>query len=358
MHLLLREQRLLDEEAPAVEPEGSPADLLLLSLSDADLALAADAWATLPQPRPTLRLERLSRLRHPLSVDLFVERIAAGCRCVVLRLIGGIASWPYGAPELSAACARAGVPLAVLPADARPDPSLRALGTLPAAAQDRLHEGFTRGGVPGLAHVLRLAAHAAGLAADPGPLLAPEPPAFAPHPLPPGREAPDWPRAAIVLYRSHALSGDDRAVAALAAALRARGLAPRAWHVGSLKDPACAAGITEALRRLRPAVVLNATGFSARGADGASPLDAAGAPVLQLVLSASSREAWAASARGLSEADLAMQVVLPELDGRLLTAAIGFKAEVSGRRLEKGKKESSFFEKKEAKKLLRVWHSV
>ena len=68
-------------------------------------------------------------------------------------------------------------------------------------------------------------------------------------------------------------------------------------------------------------MVLNATAFSARRTTAGSPLDAAGAPVLQLVLAGSARDAWAASSRGLSPTDLAMQVVLPELDGRLLTGA-------------------------------------
>ncbi|HTR15888.1 MAG TPA: cobaltochelatase subunit CobN, partial [Acetobacteraceae bacterium] len=78
-----------------------------------------------------------------------------------------------------------------------------------------------------------------------------------------------------------------------------------------------------------PDVVLNATSFSARSDESGagSPLDAADAPVLQLVLSGASRAAWAESFRGLSQADLAMHVVLPELDGRLLTTAISFKAE-------------------------------
>ena len=74
--------------------------------------------------------------------------------------------------------------------------------------------------------------------------------------------------------------------------------------------------------------MLNATGFSARQTT-ASPLDAADAAVLQLVLAGSSQAAWQTSTRGLSPADLAMQVVLPELDGRLLTGAISFKAETA-----------------------------
>ena len=85
-------------------------------------------------------------------------------------------------------------------------------------------------------------------------------------------------------------------------------------------------------RRLRdwaPQIVLNATAFSARLDDAPSPLEAAGAPILQVVFAGSSREAWQDSPRGLSQSDHAMQVVLPELDGRLLTTAISFKAEES-----------------------------
>ena len=44
MHILFREQRSLDEAAAAVELGHSPADLVLLSFSDADLGAAAMAW--------------------------------------------------------------------------------------------------------------------------------------------------------------------------------------------------------------------------------------------------------------------------------------------------------------------------
>ena len=56
-------------------------------------------------------------------------------------------------------------------------------------------------------------------------------------------------------------------------------------------------------------------------------LDAADVPVLQVVLSRQRARGVGDSGRGLSPADLAMNVVLPELDGRLLTRAISFKAE-------------------------------
>ena len=51
----------------------------------------------------------------------------------------------------------------------------------------------------------------------------------------------------------------------------------------------------------------------------------AGVPVLQVVSATTQRAAWRDSARGLGAADLAMHVVLPELDGRVLAGAVAFK---------------------------------
>jgi cobaltochelatase CobN len=49
--------------------------------------------------------------------------------------------------------------------------------------------------------------------------------------------------------------------------------------------------------------------------------------VLQVVFSGSSEEAWRADSQGLGPRDLAMNVVLPELDGRIMTRAVSFKAD-------------------------------
>jgi cobaltochelatase CobN len=159
------------------------------------------------------------------------------------------------------------------------------------------------------------------------------------------------PLAAIVFYRSHRLSEDYAPITALTDALHQRGLAVGVIFAGSLKAPETANFVESTLRAWCPAVVLNATGFSARqtstfplplaGEDQSkcpnerSPLDAANAPILQLILAGTTRDQWSASTRGLTPADLAMQVALPELDGRLLTTAISFKQEADGRTLHR-----------------------
>ena len=361
MHLLFRETRSLDEAAPAVDLAHAPAALVVLSFSDADLAALASAH----RGEPALQLAPLGQLRHPLSVDLYLEQTVGHARCVVLRLLGGLDYWRYGAEEVAALCQARGIALAVLPGDGRPDAALAALSTISSAAYERLDACFRHGGRVNMGRALALMAHLAGLAADD----AGDAEAVPQH----GVHALDLdtrPLAAIVFYRSHLLSEDTAPIKALTDALHARGLAAGAIYVGSLKSAETGSFVARTLAAWAPAVVLNATGFSARlplllagegrgeggvarlepeashSVDGhpnpalsrqqervpeASPLDSPNVPVLQLILAGTSRAAWSASTRGLTPADLAMQVVLPELDGRLLTTAISFKTDINGR---------------------------
>ena len=319
MHLLVRETHALDETAAARDLGQDPADLVFLSFSDADLGALAAAWRS---AGPSLRLANLTQLAHPMSVDLYGDRIIARAKCVVVRMLGGLDYFRYGAEEFAAICRAATIPLAILPGDGPDTPALAALSTMPADLRARLDASLRAGG-PAMVQALAIAAEAAGLA--PAAIAAPDPyPQHGVHVLDllPGR-----PLAAVVFYRSHLVSADIAPIEALAEALRARGLRVGLLYVASLKSHDTAGFVARTLAAWSPGVVLNATGFSAITAMG-SPLDAAGVPVLQLVLAGTDRVAWEPSRRGLTPADLAMQVVLPELDGRLLTTAVSFKEEV------------------------------
>ena len=327
MHLLVRETRGLDEAEDAVDLGQSRADLVFLSFSDSDLGALAASWSAQGEAAPSLRLANLSRLRHPMSVDLYVEQVIAGARCVVIRLLGGLDYWRYGAEEIAHAARAQGIPLALLPGDGREDARLAELSTVDGATLARLDAFFAAGGPENMRRALDLMAHLAGLAPDDG--LSAEPvPMHGVHRLD-VPEVPGRSLAAIVFYRAYLLAADLAPIEALARALDREGLNVRALYVASLKDRDTGNFVSATLRDWAPRVVLNATAFSARLDDAPSPLEAAGAPILQVVFAGSSREAWQDSPRGLSQSDLAMQVVLPELDGRLLTTAISFKAEES-----------------------------
>lgn len=78
-----------------------------------------------------------------------------------------------------------------------------------------------------------------------------------------------------------------------------------------------------------PDIVLNATGFaiSSPGAERKpTVLDKRGNMVLQVIFSGTPKTVWEASQQGLLARDLAMNVALPEVDGRVLSRAVSFKS--------------------------------
>ena len=106
------------------------------------------------------------------------------------------------------------------------------------------------------------------------------------------------------------------------------GLRPLPLFVSSLKAKEDAAFVAAAFAEHDPALVLNATAFalSAPGTEFAGTvLDGRDRPVLQVTFAGFSEAEWAESARGLSPTDLTMNVVLPEVDGRIISRAVSFK---------------------------------
>src|SRR4051812_25572190 len=131
MHVLFRDTRTLEDDEAATDLGQSAADLVFLSFSDSDLAAVAAAWrARSSGTYPSLRLASLARLKHPMSVDLYAESVIARARCVVIRLLGGVDYWRYGAEQIAQVCRAKSVALALLAGDGREDRRLVELSTV------------------------------------------------------------------------------------------------------------------------------------------------------------------------------------------------------------------------------------
>lgn len=335
MHIVFRETHGMEETAIPQDLGQAPAPLVVLSFSDSDLGAFGAAWhaARADDPAfPDMRLANLAALAHPLSVDTYVERTLGGARAILIRLIGGEAYWAYGLSQVSLLARAQGIALAVLPGDGRPDPRLDSYSTVPPETLRALDRLCTQGGAPAARAALALLAGQAGFA--PGATPAGQealPPAGGWHPdrglVDPLAEArdPARPLVLVVFYRAYLAAGDLDPIAALIRAFEARGAAALGLFAPSLKAPEARGAIAEWIAALAPTAIVNATAFSARDENGHSPLDRAGVPVFQLALATAPRAAWEASPRGLSPADLAMHVVLPEIDGRILAGVASFK---------------------------------
>ena len=333
MHLLASTSASIDDLVEAVDLRQSPGDIVILSFADSDLSGLAAAWAAQRDVLPTVRLVNLRDLRHPLSVDLWLDTVGRHAKVVVVRLLGGLDWWRYGVERLSSLARESFIALAVLPGEDRDDPRLAEASTLPAHELNTLLRFFREGGGENLGALLRRLARHSGAR-----LEAPEP-----RPVPrtagyiPGQGAVDLERLVefcqrgrpcvpIIFYRAMLLAADTAPIDALCRALAERGLEPVPLVVPSLKDRAAAEFVRAALARLKPAVIVTATAFAAAAAAGEpKPFEEIDVPVLQAVIATTRRSAWSQSPRGLGPADLAMHVVLPELDGRVLQGAIAFK---------------------------------
>ena len=263
-----------------------------------------------------------------MSVDLWIDRVGAHAKVILIRLLGGLDWWTYGVERLSTLARERGLALAVLPGEDRDDPRLAAASTLPSAELDVLLRYFREGGRENLRALLRrLARHAGSNLKVSAPQVVPRFAGYLPREgaVDVERFVPVAPTIPIIFYRAMLLAADTAPVDALCEALTARGLVPAPLVVTSLKDAAAAEFLRGALARLDPAVIVTMTAFAAVNADGDSALDGADVPVLQVISATTRRAAWCASPRGLGAADLAMHVVLPELDGRILAGAVAFK---------------------------------
>src|ERR1700733_4709299 len=322
MHLKLDDSGSIDDGAVARDLGQASADIVVLSAADSDLAAFGAAHAALPKDFPSVRLTNLLALGHPASVDLYVERTLRDARIVLLRMLGGESYWPHGVESLRSDALRRGAHLACIPGELSWDARLAARGTLNAGDTHALWRYCTEGGVENAELALRLAAHLIGRGDLPAPA----------RPMPSAgfwRGEPatgDRPNAVVIFYRALVAGGDTAAIDALRAALDARGLDAVCLYVTSLKDERSAAFLRAALAAHPPDIIINATAFATATAnDDAGVLSASGCPVLQVAQTGISRASWENSGRGLTPRDLAMHVVLPEVDGRIFAHAIAFK---------------------------------
>jgi cobaltochelatase CobN len=327
MHLKLDQSGTIDDGEIARDLGQQTADIVFLSAADNELAALAAARSTLGKDFPSVQFTNLLALRHPMSVDLYVERTLRSAKLVVLRMLGGESYWPYGVESLRADAVARGTSLACLPGELGFDPALSARGTLGEAPSRELWRYFCEGGADNLLSALQYAAHLIGRVERPAPARPMPAAGFWPA-EPAGHDA--RPKIPILFYRALAAAADTEPVEALRAALEARGLQPVPIYLTSLKDERSIAFLRGALGAHPPQAIINATAFAtALGTDNAGVLAGFDCPILQVAFAGCSRAAWEESPRGLLPRDLAMHVALPEVDGRIFTHAVAFKEQAA-----------------------------
>ncbi|MFT4243150.1 MAG: cobaltochelatase subunit CobN [Acidovorax sp.] len=348
MHLLsTRPGGFVEDESIVTRLDQTPADMVVLSSADTTLSLLADAyrlWQQAEPDAPTLRLANLLHLRQSASLDLYIDEVLQHARLVIVDHLGAESAWPYGIEQLRKLALQRGQQLAMFSGDSQEDVELLAKGTLAPEHSRALWQYLRAGGLGNAREFLRMgAAWGLGRAVQGAPVRVLPPVAVhvplawtgdAPGHIPglddlQARWKPGAPVVMLVFYRSHLLAANTDAFDAMTEALRDEGLNPLPLALESLKDALCLQTLRALCAAHNVQLILNTTAFAALGehARGGGDADALAGdvPVLQVIASGANRDDWLADAQGLRPRDIAMQVVLPEMDGRIMTRAMSFK---------------------------------
>jgi cobaltochelatase CobN len=318
MHLLATTAGVIDGAAEAVDLKQSPADVVLITAADSEIASVANAFDA--GKHASLRIASLLHLQHNLSVDLYAGQTLAKAKLIVLRLLGGEAYWRYGLEQVEALAAREGIKLAVLPGDARHDRDLMRRSTLDSGHCERLRQYLAAGGATNARSFLDFCQYILKGGTQPA----------QPAPVPASgiyKQTAGEQRAGMIFYRAVIEGAQTAPIDAMVQALASRGIGCDALYVASLKDEDSVSAIHAALSKNPPDVILNFTSFAAGVQEASDPLKIYDCPILQVTLAGGSEATWRGSSAGLGPRDLAMNVVLPELDGRIAARAVSFKSD-------------------------------
>lgn len=350
MHLLAAQPGGFVEEEGIIDLGQDPARMVILAAAETSLAMLADAAEQLGDEIASLRLANWSHLIKPAAYDLYEDKVLEQAELVIVSLLGGASYWQYGFQRLQAwQQAKPSRQLILVPGDDTPDPQLVAASSISLDGYTRLWAYLRNGGVGNGISLLRYCQQT---------WLEPEHEAtwHEPYSLPqamlyvPGQSQAsltDWrqqaqargiaetaPSVVLLFYRSHLQSGNTGMFDGLLSALEDAGLNPIALAITSLKDPVAKALINHTIEAVDARLVVSSLGFANNRVDtpelSAEPSHynlpiARTIPVLQLVLSSTTRDAWQEFSQGLRSRDIAMQVVLPEMDGHVLTRAVSFR---------------------------------
>ena len=334
------------------------APIVLLTHAPTDLMVLQSALMQMPKGFPEVAGQVLRAAENdPQKLGRLEDRVATA-GIIVLRVLGRPGSVP-GFADLVRFSKTQGQHLIAISGTGEPDPELAAASTVSADVLHQVLAYFQAGGSVNMAQLLRyLSDHflLTGFGFEPAVNL-PEHGIYHPD-LSQQASVDEWlalrvPNQAsvgVVFYRAHWMSGNTRFIDALIEQLEKHRLNVLPVFTSSLRaDSGHGDAMPVALRYFSGKqgthidVLINTTSFamgkigqgeSTPASWSAALLEQLNVPVLQAIASSMTQLQWEQSERGLNPLDAAMNVVLPEFDGRVITVPLSFKAGIGGKSAE------------------------
>ncbi|HAS42600.1 MAG TPA: cobaltochelatase subunit CobN [Microscillaceae bacterium] len=328
--------------------EQSPGDIIYLSAADTELLSLHKVWTNLHQnPQvfaqqdgsvvqalPSLRLANLLYFKQELTIDTYLEEVVPQARLVVLRLLGGKAYFQYLIEAFQAVCEDHNIPLLFLPGYDTPDLELMHCSTVPLEVVHQTWQYLAAGGNDNLDNCLKYLLNSFFALKTSIAPVASVPDLFISEEYCPNRN-PAQDQVVILVYRTHYLADNLAPIHMLAKQLQAHQLEPIVVFAHTLRDDHVSDDLYNLLEQNKAhniACVINTTSFSIKPmgqeAQANFIFERWQVPVIQAMMASATRESWQEGLFGLSPTDIAMNIALPEVDGRIITQPISFKKQL------------------------------
>lgn len=327
----------------------SQGSIVLLTHAGTDLSTLQRATTHLPDGFASVSGLHLQTIDTGARMADLLAGPIAGARIVIVRVLGRLQAIP-GIDALLHDARAQGRALIIVSGTGEPDPELAARSTVPPSLQQEAAAYLQAGGTGNLAQLLRCLSDRllmTGFGYQP-PVALPEHGIYHPELAAPATledwaaiRNPAWPTVGITFYRAHWLCGNTRFIDLLVDALAERQLNALPVYTASLRT-LDASGMPAALGFFaddgigRIDALVNTTSFAMGDVNADGPTAAGWSvaaferldvPVVQAIASSMTQAQWAASERGLNPLDTAMNVALPEFDGRIVSVPMSFKDE-------------------------------
>jgi len=319
------------------QPDGA---IMLLSHADTDMLTLIKASETLPAE---LRVGAysLNALRNEDQMNALIAGELTRAKVIVVRCHGPL-SCIAGFGKLKAACIERGQSLVLISGTGDNASEFSETINVPADVMHTASGYIDLGGVANFGELFRFLSDRLMLTgygyAAPSPM--PEHGIYLPEMDAATFE--DWrrqadpakPTAAVLFYRAHRMSGNTTFIDKIVEALQSKGMNALCIFTSSLKSKEDGRPAAFRLIEGRADVLISTlsfalgevnTGAVTVAGEAVDSLEQLGIPVLQAIASGMPRGAWEGSRRGLNSLDTAVNVAIPEFDGRIITVPISFK---------------------------------
>ncbi|PCH76768.1 MAG: cobaltochelatase subunit CobN [Flavobacteriaceae bacterium] len=316
----------------------APGDILFLSAADTDLSLMNKVYGALhkEQPNlPSLRLANLSYFKQELTVDTYIDEVVSQAKVVVLKLLGGAAYFSYLYEAITLYTQENDIHLIVMPGDDKPDLELMQSSSISLTSVATIWKYMIAGGADNTLQALKSILKEGMNMPFETQKTTETPDLFLYHPsvgeLRAALPETSKPLAIIFGYRSYYLAANLDPIITLTAALEKQGVLAITVMALTYRDTDIKKQILGLLGDFNleaPQVIVNTTGFSIQSFHASKEkglFQDFNVPVIQGIMASCNRQTWEDGSFGLPPTDVAMNIALPEVDGKIIATAISFK---------------------------------